>query len=92
MKLSTHLVLWGYLDSIVFASPLQVDVNVHIDTHDATSTYGVKGTPICQLATSTSSSGLPVVTLGYELHRASPEKVPYFAHLPWVSTDRSEGG
>lgn len=59
------------LSPIVSGSPLQVDVNVHIDTPGVV-THAVKKSPACDFATSTSSSKLPLATLGYEIHQASP--------------------
>lgn len=71
---TTRQLLCALFSSTVLASPVQVEVNVHVETEHSI-TAGVKDSPICQLATSTSSSGLPKVTLGYEIHQASPLKV-----------------
>lgn len=74
MKFTTRL-FWVLLSPIALASPLQVDVNVHLDVDDTlVQTSNVKSTPICQLAATTSSKPLPTVELGYEIHRASPDK------------------
>lgn len=74
MKLNSQLT-WVLLCRAVLASPLQIDVNVHLDI-DETSvvTHNVEPTPTCYLAAKTSTKTLPTVNLGYLIQQASPNK------------------
>lgn len=72
MKFTIPL-LWLLFSPIGLSSPLQIDINVHVDSQDAV-TNDMKKVHATQLATSTTSSKLPVASLGYEDHQASPLK------------------
>lgn len=75
--------LWVLFSPVVFASPVQVDVNIRLEVEDAPKD-ATKVVPVRPLAASTTSSCKEEVTLITEIHIPSKDKRVCKNELPAV--------
>lgn len=57
---------------MVFAAPLDLDINVHIDIQETSTTYP-ESIKAPDASSAVEKLALPIINLGYERHQASPD-------------------